>query len=212
MTTALPSSWPTRLPLVAILRGVQPDEVLAHGQALLNAGFDALEVPTNSPDWALSVGLLHQHLGQRAWVGAGTVWQTSQLDAMVSAGARLMVMPHTDAALIAEGVRRGLHVVAGFATASEAFAALRAGAQALKLFPAGAAGLQTMQALRAVLPPQVPVLAVGGVTPANLHTCLAAGCHGAGLGSDLYKPGQSVTTTTERAQAFVQAWRALQSR
>ena len=200
-------AWPTRLPRVAILRGVRPDEVLDHAQALVDAGFDCIEVPTNSPDWASSVARLAQAFGERVLVGAGTVTETSQIDALVAAGGRLMVTPHTDPPLIGAAVRRGLFTAIGCATATEAFAALRAGAQALKLFPAGALGTAYVSALRSVLPLQVPLLAVGGVGPETLGAFLRAGCHGAGLGGELYRAGQAPQLTALRAQAFLAAWR-----
>jgi 2-dehydro-3-deoxyphosphogalactonate aldolase len=145
----------------------------------------------------------------QALVGAGAVLCQAQVDAPCNAGGRLMVMPHADEALTREVVQRGLHVVAGFATASEAFAALRVGAHALKLFPTNDSAPETLRALRAVLIPELPVLAVGGVKPDKLHACIAARCLDTGLGSDLYRPGQWPQTTSERAVASVQAWRAL---
>jgi 2-dehydro-3-deoxyphosphogalactonate aldolase len=224
------STWPTRLPLVAILRGIHPHEVSQHAQALVDAGFDAIEIPLNSPDWALSVAALAARFGAdgatdtntntnaqgqgqgqghiRALVGGGTVLTSEQADALIACGGRLMVTPNTRPALIRHAVQRGLYVAAGFATASEAFDAIDAGAQALKLFPATTYGPGHVKALRAVLPPALPLLAVGGITPANLGDYLAAGCTGAGLGSDLYKPGQDVARTRAMAQAFVQAWQA----
>ncbi|MBX3604712.1 MAG: 2-dehydro-3-deoxy-6-phosphogalactonate aldolase [Piscinibacter sp.] len=199
--------WPTRLPLIAILRGIRPDEALPHVQALVEAGFDAIEIPLNSPDWADSVRRVAAAFGERALIGGGTVLREADADALAEAGGRLAVTPNTRPALIAHAVARGLHVAAGFATASEAFAALDAGAQALKLFPATTYGPGHVKALRAVLPP-VPLFAVGGITPANLADYLRAGCLGAGLGSDLYRPGQDVARTAATAQAFVAAYRA----
>lgn len=199
-------NWPTRLPLIAILRGIRPEEALEHAQALVEAGFDAIEIPLNSPGWASSVRSVADALGGRALIGGGTVLREQEADALAEAGGRLVVTPNTRPALIAHAVRRGLHVAAGFATASEAFAALDAGAQALKLFPATTYGPGHVKALRAVLPP-VPLFAVGGITPANLGEYLAAGCIGAGLGSDLYKPGQGVTRTAATARDFVAAYR-----
>jgi 2-dehydro-3-deoxyphosphogalactonate aldolase len=201
-------NWPTALPLVAILRGITPAEALAHGHALLNAGFDCIEVPLNSPDWAASLRLLVQALGARALIGAGTVLRDADVEAVAATGARLVVTPNTRPALIRRAVDAGLYVAAGFATASEAFDALDAGAQALKLFPATTYGPGHVKALRAVLPPAVPLLAVGGITPTNLADYLAGGCSGAGLGGDLYQPGQTLARTEERAQRFVDAWRA----
>lgn len=199
--------WPTSLPLIAILRGIRPDDALAHVQALVDAGFDAIEIPLNSPDWALSVRRVAEAFGQRALIGGGTVLRPDDADALAAAGGRLVVTPNTRPSLIAHAVGRGLHVAAGFATASEAFDALDAGAQALKLFPATTYGPGHVKALRAVLPP-VPLFAVGGITPANLADYLHAGCLGAGLGSDLYRPGQDVQRTAAMARAFVDAYRA----
>ena len=199
-------NWPTELPLIAILRGIRPDEALDHVQALVDNGFDAIEIPLNSPGWPMSVRAVVAECGQRALIGGGTVLRPADADTLAAAGGRLVVTPNTRPSLIAHAVARGLHVAAGFATASEAFDALDAGAQALKLFPASTYGPGHVKALRAVLPP-VPLFAVGGVTPANLADYLRAGCIGAGLGSDLYKPGQDVARTAAMARAFVTAYR-----
>jgi 2-dehydro-3-deoxyphosphogalactonate aldolase len=199
-------NWPTRLPLVAILRGIRPDESVEHAQALVDAGFDAIEVPLNSPDWARSVADLVSAFGSRVLIGGGTVLTPADADRLADLGAKLVVTPNTRPPLIAHAARRGLFVAAGFATASEAFDAIDAGAGALKLFPATTYGPGHVKALRAVLPP-VPMLAVGGVTPANLAEYLRAGCVGAGLGGDLYKPGQPVAHTAEAARAFVNAYK-----
>lgn len=201
--------WPTKLPLIAILRGIRPDEALDHARALVDAGFDAIEIPLNSPDWASSVRRVADAFGDRALVGGGTVLRNEDADALAAAGGRLVVTPNTRPSLIAHAVQRGLLVAAGFATASEAFDALDAGAQALKLFPATTYGPGHVKALRAVLPP-VPLFAVGGITPDNLADYLRAGCIGAGLGSDLYKPGQDPARTAAQARAFVTAYRAAQ--
>ena len=202
-------NWPTRLPLVAILRGIRPDEVLEHGHALVEAGFDAIEVPLNSPDWESSITRLAAALGETVLIGGGTVLTPDQVDRIRGCGGRLVVTPNTRPSLISHAVAAGMQVAAGFATASEAFDALDAGAQTLKLFPAGSYGPGHVRALKAVLP-AVPVLAVGGVTPANLHEFLAAGCLGAGLGSDLYRPGQDVERTSRQALAFVAAFTSAQ--
>lgn len=202
-------TWPPRLPLVAILRGIQPHEATAHAQALLDAGFDCIEVPTNSPGWAASVAAIVE-LAPQALVGAGTVLSVGHLDDLQAAGGCMAVSPHTDTALVAEAVRRRLVVLPGALTPSEVFAAAGAGAQAVKLFPAASLGVAHVRALRAVLPPALPLLAVGGVTPHNLADYLRAGCAGAGLGSDLYRAGQSPRVTAERAADFVRAWRAVQ--
>ena len=199
--------WPTALPLVAILRGITPAEAAAHARALLDAGFDAIEVPTNSPDWADSVRAIVQ-LAPQALVGAGTVLTAHDLDALQAAGGRLAVSPHVDVALVADSVARGLVALPGAMTPSEVFAAWRAGATGVKIFPAGSLGPGHVKALRAVLPPGLPLLAVGGVSPANLADYLRAGCTGAGLGSELYRPGQTPETTAQHAAAFVAAYRA----
>jgi 2-dehydro-3-deoxyphosphogalactonate aldolase len=199
-------TWPTRLPLIAILRGIRPGEALAHVQVLVDAGFDAIEIPLNSPDWVVSVRAVVAGFGARALVGGGTVLRPEEADTLAATGARLAVTPNTRPALIAHAVAHGLHVAAGFATASEAFDALDAGAQALKLFPATTYGPGHVKALKAVLPP-VPLFAVGGITPDNLGDYLRAGCVGAGLGSDLYKPEQDTVRTATAARAFVTAYR-----
>lgn len=199
-------NWPTKLPLIAILRGIRPDEAVAHAQVLIGAGFDAIEIPLNSPDWATSIRDVAARLGARALIGGGTVLQPAQVDALAAAGAQLVVTPNTRPSVIAHAVQRGLYVAAGFASASEAFDALDAGAQALKLFPATTYGPAHVKALRAVLP-AVPLFAVGGITPANLADYLRAGCLGAGLGGDLYQPGQDPARTAARARAFVDAYR-----
>ena len=199
-------NWPTRLPLIAILRGIRPEHALAHTEALIDAGFDTIEIPLNSPEWQTSIRALVARFGAQALIGGGTVLRTEQADALLDAGAQLVVTPNTRSSLIAHAVKRGLLVAAGFATASEAFDALDAGAQALKLFPATTYGPGHVKALRAVLPP-VPLFAVGGITPMNLADYLRAGCIGAGLGSDLYKPDQELARTVQMARAFVAAYR-----
>jgi 2-dehydro-3-deoxyphosphogalactonate aldolase len=200
-------TWPTRLPLVAILRGIRPDEALAHVRALIDAGFDAIEIPLNSPDWQHSIADAVREYGTQALIGAGTVLTAEDADRVADLGGKLIVTPNTDSAVIGRSRERGLYTAIGFATPSEAFAALRAGAQSLKLFPSSAFGPAYVKAIRAVLPPEVPLLAVGGVTPENLGAFLDAGCQGAGLGGDLYKPGQSPEQTLRRADAFIQAYR-----
>ena len=200
--------WPTGLPLVAILRGIRCEEAVAHATALCAAGFDCIEIPTNSPDWASSVRDVVAAVGTHACVGAGTVLGAADLDALQAAGGRLAVSPHVDVALIEDAIRRGLQVLPGAMTASEVFAAWRAGARTVKLFPAATFGPSHVKALRAVLPPALALFAVGGVNAGNLGDYLRAGCSGAGLGSELYRPGQTVEDTAARARDFVAAWRA----
>ncbi|MDU1573676.1 MAG: 2-dehydro-3-deoxy-6-phosphogalactonate aldolase [Pantoea sp.] len=199
--------WQTELPLIAILRGVTPDEAVAHVGAVIDAGFDAVEIPLNSPQWELSIPLILEAYGDRALIGAGTVLKIEQVDRLAEMGSRLIVTPNIQPALIRHAVSLGMIVCPGCATASEAFNALEAGAQALKIFPSSAFGPGYIKALKAVLPDDVPVLAVGGVTPENLAHWLEAGCAGAGLGSDLYRAGQPVERTAQQAAAFVQAYR-----
>ncbi|WP_447940761.1 2-dehydro-3-deoxy-6-phosphogalactonate aldolase [Pseudoxanthomonas mexicana] len=196
---------PFALPLIAILRGITPADVPAHVGALVEEGYDAIEIPTNSPDWTHSVRIAAEAFGDRAWIGAGTVLTTADADALRAAGGRLMVTPNTLPPVIRHAVERGLQVAAGVATASEAFDALDAGAQMLKLFPASVYGPAMVRALRSVLPP-VPLFAVGGVTPDTLSGYLSAGCQGAGIGGELYKPGQPVERTREHARRFRQAY------
>lgn len=200
-TTPLPFA----LPLIAILRGITPAEVPAHVGALVEEGYDAIEIPTNSPDWERSVRIAVDAFGRQAMIGAGTVLTTTAVDALIAAGGKLMVTPNTSPPVIRHAAARGLQIAAGFATASEAFAALEAGAQVLKLFPASIHGPAMVRALRSVLPP-VPLFAVGGVTPETLPDFLSAGCQGAGIGGELYKPGQAVERTREHARSFRQAY------
>ena len=196
---------PFRLPLVAILRGITPADSPQHVAALVEEGYDAIEIPLNSPDWAQSIGAVVREFGGRAWIGGGTVLRPTEVDTLQHLGARFVVTPNSNPALIRHAVAAGMQVVAGFATASEAFAALDAGAQMLKLFPASVYGPAMVRALRSVLPP-VPLFAVGGVTADTLPGYLSAGCAGAGIGGELYKPGQSVDVTRTHARAFRQAW------
>jgi 2-dehydro-3-deoxyphosphogalactonate aldolase len=199
------------LPLVAILRGVKPDEAVAIGEVLVAEGFRLIEVPLNSPDPFVSIRRLAESLGGRAVVGAGTVLKPEDADRLADAGGTLLVMPHTDAAVIERGKTRGLTVVPGFATPSEGFAALRAGADALKLFPAEANPPAVLKALKAVLPKTVPVLPVGGIAPETMAGYVGAGAAGFGLGSALYKPGATPAEVTATARAFVAAWSRIRS-
>jgi 2-dehydro-3-deoxyphosphogalactonate aldolase len=191
--------------LVAILRGIKPEEADDHAAALCDAGFRYIEIPLNSPDWQQSIQQTVERFGERAMIGAGTVLNVEQVDRLAEMGARLVVTPNTQPAVIRSAVRQGMLVCAGCATATEAFNALDAGAHWLKIFPSSAFGPAYIRALKAVLPPAVPVLAVGGITPENLGDYLQAGCAGAGLGNDLYRPGQSAADTAARARRFIAA-------
>ena len=196
------------LPLIAILRGLTPAEAPAVGDALLDAGFRVLEVPLNSPDPLASIAALAGRHGGRALVGAGTVSTTAQVAEVAAAGGRLIVMPHADGAVVRAAKAAGLWCVPGAATPTEAFAALAAGADALKLFPAELLTPPVLKALRAVLPREVKLLPVGGITPQNLPAYVAAGAGGFGLGSALYKPGDTAQQVAANARTFVAAWRA----
>jgi 2-dehydro-3-deoxyphosphogalactonate aldolase len=196
----------TRCSLVAILRGVRPEEVEAISDAIIEAGFSMIEVPLNSPDPLASIGLLARRYGPDVLVGAGTVLSVDDVAAVRAAGGRLIVSPNVNPAVIRAS--EGLVSLPGFYTPTEAFAALEAGATGLKLFPADGASPAYLKAQCAVLPKDVPLLAVGGVTPENLGQWMAAGAHGAGLGSALYKPGLTAQQVGERARAFVAAERA----
>ena len=198
--------WQTNLPLIAILRGITPDEALAHVDAVIEAGFDAVEIPLNSPEWEKSIAAIVKAYGDKALIGAGTVLTTEQVDKLSDIGCKLIVTPNTNPAVIQRAVHYGMTVCPGCATATEAFTALDAGAQGLKIFPSSAFGPDYIKALKAVLPADIPVFAVGGVTPDNLSQWIKAGCVGAGLGSDLYRAGQSVERTAQQAQAFVKAY------
>ena len=197
-----------RLPLVAILRGLRPAEAAAHGAALEQAGFALIEVPLNSPDPFTSIATLRRTCGPGTLVGAGTVTRVDEVERLAATGAELAVMPHADTAVIRAAKAAGLVCVPGVATPTEAFAALHAGADALKLFPAELVTPTVMKAMRAVLPPALPLLPVGGITPEVLAPWRAAGASGFGLGSALYAPGRSVDEVARRAADFVRAWRA----
>lgn len=198
----------SRCPLIAILRGVKPDEVGAIGEALVGAGFTIIEVPLNSPDPLDSIARLAQTFAGRAVVGAGTVLRVEQVAAVAAAGGTLVIAPNTDVRVIAAAVEQGLVAVPGFVTPSEGLAALDAGATALKLFPAEAASPAVLAAMRAILPGGSRVLPVGGIIPSALANWRTAGAAGFGLGSALYKPGMAPGEVAERARAFIEAWQA----
>lgn len=192
-------------PLIAILRGVAPAEAEAIGEAVWQAGIRIVEVPLNSPEPLTSIERLARRLGERALVGAGTVLDPADVARVKEAGGRLIVSPSTFAPVVAAGAAAGLVSLPGFLTPSEAFEALQAGAHGLKLFPAEAAGPAVVRSLRAVLPAGVPLIVVGGVAPGTMRPWLQAGADGFGLGSGLYKPGQSAEETAAKARAYVEA-------
>jgi 2-dehydro-3-deoxyphosphogalactonate aldolase len=197
------------LPLVAILRGIEPGEAVAIGQALIDAGFRAIEVPLNSPEPLRSIAALAGAFGERVLVGAGTVLDPADVGGIAEAGGRLVVMPHADHAVIRAAKAHGLWCMPGVATATEAFGALAAGADALKTFPAEALPPTAVKAWRAVLPKEAWLLPVGGITPERMAPYVAAGANGFGLGSALYQRGRTPAETAARAAAFVAAYRDL---
>lgn len=190
-------------PLIAIVRGVTPDDAEAIGDAVYEGGIRIIEVPLNSPDPFRSIATLAAKLGDRMLVGAGTVLDPADVDRVRDAGGRLIVAPDTSPQVIAAAAASDLVSTPGYFTPSEAFVALRAGATALKLFPAEGATPAVLKAHRAVLPKDTTVLIVGGVKPDNMQPWLDAGAGGFGLGSGLYKPGQSAAETAEKARAYV---------
>ena len=196
-------------PIVAILRGLRPDEALAHAEALFDAGIRALEVPLNSPDPLVSIAAIAGAFGDRMMVGAGTVLTPAQVDDVAKAGGRLIVSPNSDPEVIRRTVALGLVAAPGFATATEAFTAYAAGARHLKLFPAASYGPGHLKQLKAVLPSDAFVWAVGGVGPDNLAAWRAAGAHAFGIGGELYRPGQSPADTRSRGVEMVKAAAAL---
>lgn len=190
-------------PLIAIIRGVSPADAEAIGDAVQQAGIRIIEVPLNSPQPFKSIELLTKLFGDSMLVGAGTVLKADDVARVRDSGGRIIVSPDTNTDVIAASVEAGLISSPGYFTPSEAFAAIRAGAHALKLFPAEAASPQVLKAQLAVIPKDVPVMAVGGIKLANMGPWLDAGATGFGLGSGLYKPGQSASETLEKARAYV---------
>lgn len=197
------------LPLVAILRGVKPEEVEAFADVLYAEGFRVIEVPLNSPDALGSIARLARRMPADAVIGAGTVLSVQAVADVEAAGGRVIVMPHADVAVIRAAKARGLFCVPGAATPTEAFAAVDAGADAVKLFPAELVTPTVVKAMRAVLPRELRLLPVGGITPGTMAVYRQAGAAGFGLGSALYAPGMGADDVAQRARAFVQAWRAL---
>ena len=194
-------------PLIAIIRGITPDEAEAVAEAIVEAGIAMVEVPLNSPEPFDSIERIAQRLGDRALVGAGTVLDPEDVRRVRDAGGGLIVSPNTFAPVIAATFEANMVSLPGFFTPSEAFEAIRAGATGLKLFPAEAASPKVVSAQLAVVPRDVPLLVVGGIAPDNMQPWLAAGAAGFGLGSGLYKPGRSASETGERARAYVEGVR-----
>lgn len=196
-----------RLPLIAILRGLRPEEAVPVGEALVRAGFAIIEVPLNSPRPLESIRRLQEAFGDRALIGAGTVTSPAAVAEVAAAGGRLIVMPHSDPAVVRAAKQAGLFCAPGVATPTEGFAALANGADALKLFPAEALGPAVLKAWRSVFPAGTAFLPVGGITPEGMAPFLEAGAAGFGLGSALYRPGDAPEQVAARAAAFVAALR-----
>ncbi len=198
-------------PLVAIIRGVTPDEVESIGETLYAAGFRIIEVPLNSPDPLRSIERLAKRIGEEAIIGAGTVLRPQDVRQIADAGGRIIVSPSTDAEVIRATVEAGLVSCPGYFTPSEAFVALGAGAHALKLFPAEGASPAVVKAQRAVIPRDTPLLAVGGIRPDGMKPWLDAGANGFGLGSALYRPGSTAAEVAANARAFVDTWQQIEA-
>lgn len=199
------SDYLSRCDLVAILRGIRPQEVIPIAATLEQAGFAIIEVPLNSPDPMASIALLAREFGGRLLIGAGTVMNQAQVADIAAAGGKLIVTPHADAAVVRAARHHGLFAVPGFFTPAEAFAMLAAEADALKLFPAEGASPAMLRAMRAVLPPATKVLPVGGIDASNMTAWRQAGAAGFGIGSAIYKPGDTVEIVRAKAQALVSA-------
>jgi 2-dehydro-3-deoxyphosphogalactonate aldolase len=192
--------------LIAILRGITPDECETVAKVLVDEGFRVIEVPLNSPEPMASVSRLSSRFGSAALIGAGTVLTPADVNAVGNAGGRLIVMPHSDAEVITAARRAKLQCVPGVATPTEAFAALKAGADALKLFPAEVLPPAVVKAWRAVLPSSTRLLPVGGIGPQNMRAYCEAGANGFGIGSTLYKPGKGAQDVRASARSLVEAW------
>jgi 2-dehydro-3-deoxyphosphogalactonate aldolase len=197
--------WLRRCNLIAILRGIRPEEAVSVTHALEQAGLAIVEVPLNSPDPLRSIEALAREFGDRLLIGAGTVMTEENVAAVAQAGGRLIVTPHADASVVRAAKRHGLLAVPGFFTPAEAFAMLRAGADALKLFPAEGASPAMLKAMRAVLPPGTEVLPVGGIDSGTIPPWLAAGAAGFGVGSSIYKPGDTSTVVAAKARSLVES-------
>ena len=193
-------------PLIAILRGIRPDEAEAAFDALVAAGIGLIEVPLNSPEPLKTIARLAKRAGTHAIVGAGTVLTVDAVSAVAAAGGRMIVSPNRDDAVIRATKAAGLDSYPGVFTATEALGAIAAGADALKFFPADLLGVNGIKALTAILPKEIPLLAVGGVDASNIAAFRKAGITGFGIGSSLYKPGMSAAEIGERARAMVAAY------
>ncbi len=209
MTTATMKEWLARSPLIAILRGIRPDEAEAVCAALEESGVLIAEIPLNSPAPLDSIARLARGFGDRMLIGAGTVMTPAQVREIADAGGRIIVTPHAATDVVEATKSAGLLAAPGFATPTEAFALLAAGADALKLFPAEQAGPGYLQAIRAVMPPETILLPVGGVDAANIGVWVRAGAGGFGIGGSIYKPGDTAADVGRKASALMRAYREM---
>jgi 2-dehydro-3-deoxyphosphogalactonate aldolase len=198
-------SWLQKCPIIAILRGVRPEEAEAICAALEKSGISIVEVPVNSPNTLSSISILSHAFGSRMLIGAGTLTDSKQVAEVAAAGGRLIVTPHADTEIVRAAKSAGLIAVPGFFNPTEAFALLRAGADGIKLFPAEVTGIPMLRAIRAVLPKDTIVIPVGGIDAENANSWMTAGARGVGVGSSIYKPGDDPSIVERKARALVNA-------
>ncbi len=196
-----------QMPLIAILRGIKPDEIIQYAEVIVAAGWRVIEIPLNSPDPFQSIEKLVAHYGDEILIGAGTVLNVENVHKVAAAGGKVIVAPNTDAKVIGAALDHNMAVMPGFLTPSEAFVAYESGARYLKLFPADSMGPAYIKAVKSVLPADARIIPVGGVTPETIASYHAAGCTAYGVGSPLYKPGMSLETVENNAQNFAKACR-----
>ena len=209
MTKTMLHEYMKDLPLIAILRGITPGEVISVAEVLLEVGIVMIEVPLNSPDAFTSIQMLAKNYKSKALIGSGTVLSVEEVIAVRKAGARLVVSPNTNAAVIAETKRSNMISIPGCCTPTEILTAIAAGADSVKLFPAEMISPATVTAIQAVLPPQFPLFAVGGIHPENMKDYVQHGINGFGIGSALYKPGKSLTEIGQNANLLITAYQKM---
>ena len=200
-----------KCPLVAILRGIEPEEVIEIGVILTKAGFTLIEVPLNSPEPLISIQKLSKTFGDRVVIGAGTVLNIDEVGDVAKAGGKMIVSPNTNIDIIIKTKSLNLISIPGFATTTEAFTAVKAGADALKLFPAEGSPPSVLKAMSAVLPQNIPVLPVGGIEPGNIAEYVSSGARGFGIGSFLYKRGKDLDKLSRDAALIISEWNASHS-
>lgn len=200
-------SWNPNIPLIAILRGITPDEILEHVDVLIKAGFSAVEIPTNSPNWEESISKTVNEFGDDIIIGGGTILSEEHVDSVINAGGKLIVTPNMNEKVIRKSVSNDMIITVGCITPTEIFIAIDNGAKIIKIFPSSNLGVSYIKSIMAVIPKDISIYAVGGITPDNLKDYLSVGCSGAGLGGDLYKAGQSVETTFNNANRFINSYK-----